>query len=159
MTLPQSETRGSPVTCPRCGRTLDKGATFVKQRRRRRRILCDFCRSVLAGKERKRSLTWAARWTQEVRDRGLAKGARYDFTAGDWRRALRWFDHRCAYCGADGRLTRDHVQPLSRAGEHTASNIVPACKPCNRAKGDKVLEVFADPATVERIRTFLASLD
>ena len=44
------------------------------------------------------------------------------------------FGDRCAYCGATGRLTVDHVVPLARGGMHILSNIRPACKPCNSQK-------------------------
>lgn len=30
----------------------------------------------------------------------------------------------------------DHVIPLSKGGHHTASNVVPACGPCNSVKSD-----------------------
>jgi len=59
-----------------------------------------------------------------------------DFTAEQWIALQLAFDHRCAYCDkrCKGRLTQDHVQPLSKGGSHTASNIVPACGPCNSTK-------------------------
>lgn len=61
-----------------------------------------------------------------------------DFTAADWRALLTEYDNRCAYCGcASDPLTQDHVIPLSRSGNHTKSNIVPACKSCNSSKGGK----------------------
>jgi hypothetical protein len=41
----------------------------------------------------------------------------------------------CAYCGATDRaLQRDCVQPLSRGGRYTLTNIVPACGSCNASK-------------------------
>lgn len=46
------------------------------------------------------------------------------------------FDHRCAYCGADGDLHIEHVVPISRGGTHALGNIVPACKDCNFSKRD-----------------------
>lgn len=42
----------------------------------------------------------------------------------------------CAYCGVQPNvLEMDHVIAISKGGLHSASNIVPACKPCNSAKG------------------------
>jgi 5-methylcytosine-specific restriction endonuclease McrA len=44
----------------------------------------------------------------------------------------------CQYCGdKPGRelLTVDHVVPRSRGGDHSWSNLVTACKPCNQQKG------------------------
>jgi len=46
------------------------------------------------------------------------------------------FDHRCAYCGADGDLHIEHVVPISRGGGHAIGNIVPACESCNYSKRD-----------------------
>jgi len=44
----------------------------------------------------------------------------------------------CQYCGhqANG-LTVDHVIPRSRGGESDWENIVAACAPCNRRKGNR----------------------
>lgn len=59
-------------------------------------------------------------------------------TAEDWRRILDQHKHRCAYCDrADLPLTQDHVLALSKGGKHCPSNIVPACRPCNSAKGNR----------------------
>ena len=49
----------------------------------------------------------------------------------------------CAYCGVS--LSRfgfavDHVVPLSNGGLHVPENLVIACPPCNRAKGDLSLD-------------------
>lgn len=43
----------------------------------------------------------------------------------------------CAYCGARGELTFDHVTPASRGGATGWSNIVAACPDCNFAKRDR----------------------
>ena len=59
-----------------------------------------------------------------------------DLTHLQWIALQVQYDHRCVYCGkrAKGHLTQDHVTPLSKGGNHTASNIVPACRSCNSKK-------------------------
>ena len=44
------------------------------------------------------------------------------------------FGDRCAYCGASGELTADHVLALKHGGLDDASNIAPACESCNSSK-------------------------
>ena len=66
-----------------------------------------------------------------------------DFTAADWRDVLDDFNHACAYCLVQGvQLQQEHMTPLSRGGEHSKPNIVPACKPCNLRKGTRTLLEF-----------------
>ena len=62
-----------------------------------------------------------------------------DFTAAQWRALQEQFDHRCGYCGkkSKGHLTQDHITPLSKGGNHTLSNIIPCCQPCNNKKYNK----------------------
>jgi len=50
------------------------------------------------------------------------------------------YDQRCAYCRERVADSIDHVIPLSRGGEHTIDNVLPACLPCNRSKHTKSLE-------------------
>jgi 5-methylcytosine-specific restriction endonuclease McrA len=47
--------------------------------------------------------------------------------------------HRCQYCGAQAENI-DHVVPKSRGGTHTWDNVVAACRRCNAAKEDRLLE-------------------
>jgi 5-methylcytosine-specific restriction endonuclease McrA len=61
------------------------------------------------------------------------------FVDQDWQRVVRRFGGRCAYCGAGGAMTIDHVVPLARGGRHTEGNIVPACLSCNTSKGARLL--------------------
>jgi 5-methylcytosine-specific restriction endonuclease McrA len=54
--------------------------------------------------------------------------------------------HACAYCGAEDtarELTIDHVLPRSRGGRTSWENVVTACAPCNRRKGDRTPEEAA----------------
>jgi len=66
------------------------------------------------------------------------------FTAQQWLQILEEYDYRCAYCGiefSDINLpTRDHVISISKGGDNTKENIVPACRICNSKKYNKVLE-------------------
>lgn len=60
-----------------------------------------------------------------------------DLTGAQWKEILAVHRHRCAYCGTKpkkGRMTMDHITPLSRGGEHTAANVIPACRSCNGKK-------------------------
>lgn len=57
-------------------------------------------------------------------------------TKAEWDSIKADYSHRCAYCGKRRKLEQDHVVALSRGGAHAASNIKPACKPCNSRKGN-----------------------
>src|SRR5574341_98726 len=51
--------------------------------------------------------------------------------------------YRCQYCGAHSNkhdLTVDHVIPRARGGTTVWENVVTACGPCNRKKGDRLPE-------------------
>ena len=51
---------------------------------------------------------------------------------------------RCHYCGKEcGKaITADHKKPLSRGGYDKRINVLPACAPCNQAKGDMPYDDF-----------------
>lgn len=86
-----------------------------------------------------------AKWKAANHDRVVAygekrraakMGAAGGVTADEWAAIQTDFGHRCAYClRQDGRLTQDHMIPLSRGGKHCVANIVPACRSCNPRKG------------------------
>lgn len=63
------------------------------------------------------------------------------------RAALRDCGQRCVYCATrldQHTATLDHVVPLARGGAHDPGNLVVACAPCNRLKGDlQPYEFFA----------------
>jgi 5-methylcytosine-specific restriction endonuclease McrA len=46
------------------------------------------------------------------------------------------WQHQCAYCG-DAADTLDHVKPRHKGGATVTTNLVPACRPCNRKKGSE----------------------
>jgi len=75
-----------------------------------------------------------------------------DFTTAQWLEVLADFGSSCAYCLASGvPLHQEHMQPVSRGGSHTRSNIVPACAPCNLRKGTRSL---LDSLSVLSVRSF-----
>lgn len=87
---------------------------------------------------------WAQAHKEEMRARvkarrALIRGAAIsDLSAPQWQEIQAAYDHRCVYCGrrAKGHLTQDHITPLSQGGNHTISNVVPACLDCNLSKKD-----------------------
>jgi hypothetical protein len=50
------------------------------------------------------------------------------------------FNNSCAYCGGPGPFHDDHVEPLSRGGLDTPTNLVPACQRCNNSKWARPVE-------------------
>lgn len=52
-------------------------------------------------------------------------------------RAFAYHGRQCLYCRAKADLALDHVLPLRLGGSNHGSNLVPACKSCNSAKGGK----------------------
>lgn len=59
-----------------------------------------------------------------------------DVTPDELRELWARFGGRCAYCDAPA-TELDHVVPLSKSGDNTAQNLVPACFECNRSKAAK----------------------
>jgi hypothetical protein len=46
-------------------------------------------------------------------------------------------NYTCGYCGATGvELEIDHIKPVSKGGTNEQTNLITACKKCNRDKSD-----------------------
>jgi hypothetical protein len=99
------------------------------------------------------------KWYQENPDKVRAKTQRRraaklnvainDFTAAQWRLLKDHYGHRCVYCDKKPkRLTVDHITPLSKGGNHTMANIVPACGSCNYRKRDRPVPVPVQPLLI-----------
>lgn len=90
------------------------------------------------------------------------RNARGSYTYDEWQNVLEEFNHECAYCGATGSLTVDHIIPLSCGGLNEIQNLVPACESCNKSKGAKSFDEwypsrqFYDQARAGRIAARLA---
>ena len=78
---------------------------------------------------------------EKIRDAGSA----ISYELNDWKDAMLFFHGECCYCGVkEGRaraakFDREHLVPLSRGGHVTRQNIVPACRRCNRGRGNRPL--------------------
>jgi len=46
------------------------------------------------------------------------------------------FNNECVYCGDEAK-SLDHAKPKAKGGETVSSNLLPACLPCNRGKGNQ----------------------
>lgn len=72
--------------------------------------------------------------SQQRRRARLAQ-AESTLTHAEWLEILAAFHGRCAYClRNDLPLQQEHMQPISKGGSHSVTNVVPACGPCNRKK-------------------------
>jgi len=49
----------------------------------------------------------------------------------------------CVFCGATPIRRWDHLTPISKGGDTTLGNIVPACAKCDDSKQDSPFEVWA----------------
>lgn len=69
-----------------------------------------------------------------------------DLSRAQWEEIKAAYGNRCVYCGRKMRkLSQDHIIPLSKGGDHTVSNIVPACLTCNLKKGNRAPLVPVQP--------------
>lgn len=99
--------------------------------------------SVVASKARRQRIVGtdnyrAAERARTQRRRAVLQGVSATLTEQEWQQILSAHNHQCAYCGCSGiKLEQDHVLAISKGGEHTKENVVPACKPCNSSKRDR----------------------
>jgi len=83
--------------------------------------------------------------TQRGHSKRRAQGEKIinTLTAQEWVDILKQYKFRCAYCRKEftlfDRETKDHVIPISKGGDNTKENIVPACRSCNSKKYNKIL--------------------
>lgn len=63
----------------------------------------------------------------------------------EWLECKRYFNHSCAYCGlTEEDHLKEHKQQLHKEhvihdGSNEIVNCIPACKPCNSSKGEKIV--------------------
>lgn len=136
---------------PETTRALDRAAYQRKDKSKRRlrgRSWYRTHRKQEAARKHAQYLKDKSKVFERVRiRRAIQKGAAVsDLTAAQWREIKAAYGYRCVYCGVKTiALQQDHIMPLSKGGLHTASNIVPACKPCNVRKSDGPVLVPVQP--------------
>jgi hypothetical protein len=69
--------------------------------------------------------------------RSLEKESITSLTTAQWKSCKKHFNNACAYCGSEGKLTKDHFVPVSKGGDLVVTNVVPACVSCNSSKHAK----------------------
>jgi hypothetical protein len=92
---------------------------------------------------------------REIRQRKSARKRNLpaNYTDKQWTSTVAYFSSKCAYCEKEGSLTQDHFIPLSKGGEYTLNNIVPACLSCNSGKQAKdFFEWYPKQATYSKKR-------
>jgi len=95
------------------------------KRKERKKIIYDIWKKG-AGKE--------LRIISHRKRESLKRGLDSNFTQKEWEYCKDIFKNECAYCGREKELTQDHFIPISKGGEYTVNNIVPACLSCNTSK-------------------------
>ena len=68
---------------------------------------------------------------------GSSKTFSTKLTVEDWIEIQKLYGNKCR-CGFTGKLTIDHIIPLSKGGIHAKENIQPLCHSCNSRKKDKI---------------------
>lgn len=95
---------------------------------------------------------WRARNPDKAREYAKRTHARRrgapvaDLTVDEWKDLLESANHQCVYCGVkfdeNNPAQQDHILPVSLGGHHTKNNILPACRKCNRSKGNMTIVNF-----------------
>lgn len=90
--------------------------------------------------------TATSKWNHENREtcnngtqkyRATKRHLESTLTTEQWEMIKKRFDSKCAYCGKESNLHQEHFIALSKGGEFSINNIVPACISCNSSKHDK----------------------
>jgi hypothetical protein len=84
----------------------------------------------------KNNLEKVANWRKQQTNR--RRKLPHTLTLADWKAALEYFDHKCAYCRTPlTKAHREHFVPAASGGGYTRDNIIPACASCNFKKYNK----------------------
>jgi len=142
-----------PKTCRYCG-------VLFNNKRIKNKLYC-------SDKCTKSGLNIAVKIGHQKR-KARHKELEHTFTAKQWKETLSFFNNSCAYCGvhnSKSRLHQDHVIPLSKGGEYTHNNIIPACFDCNVSKSANTMHAwyntqsFYSPFREKKINNYLGYKD
>lgn len=89
-------------------------------------------------------------------------GGESKLTEKQWEFAIKYFGHKCCYCGEYmNNPTKDHIKPLNSGGELSRDNIIPCCSRCNSSKKDNEMvswyqaQGYYDPARLQKIYDYI----
>ncbi len=94
----------------------------------------------------------------EIRGVEYQHGTLYGYEVKEY--LLEKYNHQCVYCkgeSGDKILEIDHVIPKIRGGTDRITNLVIACRTCNRLKGNKTAEEFGFPEVQKQCKKPLKS--
>jgi 5-methylcytosine-specific restriction endonuclease McrA len=74
--------------------------------------------------------------------RARRMNAEGEHTTEEWENLKKIFNYKCAFCGKETFLTRDHKIPLSKGGNNFIVNLQPLCRSCNSKKNNNLMEVL-----------------
>lgn len=95
---------------------------------------CKVC--VNEWRKNNRDVLLAANHRREARKRNNGGS----FTAAEWRDLCERYGNACLKCGSTGKLSPDHVIPVSKGGPSDIGNIQPLCFPCNNKKRARIID-------------------
>ena len=72
------------------------------------------------------------------RERMKANGGSH--TAQEWRELCERWKWRCAACGRQEPLTKDHIVAVAQGGSDDIRNIQPLCRSCNSSKNNATFD-------------------
>jgi len=89
---------------------------------------------------------WAKKNPEKVKAsakkrRKLIADSPLNASPGERKRRAELFNNQCAYCGEDYKHM-DHLIPLSKGGDDSEENMVPACARCNFSKHTRLWHVW-----------------
>lgn len=137
--------RNNPKKTKQCGQC---GEAFIPKKSNGRKYCAPICKdramrrlanpSLLRLRRQRYSKTETYRLGQKNHKARRRSAERIgSITQIEWDRICAIYEGCCAYCHIRAKLTIDHIRPLSKGGIHVAENIVPACRSCNSAKGNR----------------------
>lgn len=74
------------------------------------------------------------------RRRSLEANAEGSFTPREWKDLCKKYNNQCLKCGKIGKMSVDHIIPLSKGGTNWISNIQPLCRNCNSSKRTETID-------------------
>lgn len=124
--------------CTCCGELKTECDYYTESYTGKRTNQCKVCINVKRAVERHKAKH--GKFVSKEKIRGMENP---DYVLADWRDAMIHFGGTCAFCNkpegraAKDKMDRDHLIAISKGGKTIRNNIIPACRKCNRGRGNK----------------------